>query len=230
MQASWHVSFSSPAPPCSSPTLPLLCPALPLLTTLRNIFNAAAGTSTTERAQMDERLAAAVDQTRHLCDICGVPGIAVGVVHHGKVALIHCLGLRDVDKQLHMDCDTKLSWAVFQSPFLRLQLGSRRKRGKCASMIRCRNTCTTLIRQKTLALVFQRPPQILVIGPDLCLCSPKTTSSNLSMRFRHRISRGRRSLMLGTAPMRDTRCRCWRSRRYTTCATQPSSSNAFSSH
>jgi CubicO group peptidase (beta-lactamase class C family) len=79
---------------------------------------------------MDERLAAAVDQTRHLCDICGVPGIAVGVVHHGKVTLIHCLGLHDVDKQLHMDCDTKFILGSVSKSFLAAAIGIAAQEGK----------------------------------------------------------------------------------------------------
>jgi CubicO group peptidase (beta-lactamase class C family) len=39
-------------------------------------------------------------------DLCRVPSISVGVLHEGKVILMHSLGLRDVERNLEATCDT----------------------------------------------------------------------------------------------------------------------------
>ncbi|KAH6699856.1 beta-lactamase/transpeptidase-like protein [Leptodontidium sp. MPI-SDFR-AT-0119] len=69
------------------------------------------------------RLTDAHSQIAQLLSICGAPGIAYGIIHHGQLLSTNACGYRDVEKQLAPNRDTKFLIGSISKTFLSAAVG-----------------------------------------------------------------------------------------------------------
>ncbi|KAI0485622.1 beta-lactamase/transpeptidase-like protein [Xylaria cf. heliscus] len=78
----------------------------------------------------DTRIKAAMEQISELRNICGVPSISIGVLHHGEVIHMESFGLRDVENNLPADSKTLYLLSSLSKGFVASAIGGAVAEGK----------------------------------------------------------------------------------------------------
>ncbi|KAG4433662.1 hypothetical protein IFR05_010850 [Cadophora sp. M221] len=73
--------------------------------------------------KIQRRLAQAHSQVTQLLSICGTPGIAYSIIHHGQLLFTNACGYGDVEKQLPPNSDTKFLIRSISTTFLSAAVG-----------------------------------------------------------------------------------------------------------
>jgi len=78
----------------------------------------------------DHSLKKLIPDINHIRERTGVPGIAIGVLHHGEVIFTHAEGYRDADEKLPMNVDTAFIIASLTKAFISASCGILVDEGK----------------------------------------------------------------------------------------------------
>ncbi|KAH6714862.1 beta-lactamase/transpeptidase-like protein [Leptodontidium sp. MPI-SDFR-AT-0119] len=129
-----------------------------------------------ERVLDPEQLSRALEDVQQLLDICGVPSISLGILHHGQVILRESVGFRNVEREFRADSDTKYLIGSVSKTFLAALAAIADSEGRLklqepfSPQLHCDPARSTIPPQATLRNILHHTsglsnPQILYLGP-----------------------------------------------------------------